>query len=109
MSSGRWHCAQFLNRIGATSLLKVICLFAELPPSALMVAGAYPQIAARVNKETARIDLFMSLSRNSFYHWHHKARDGGRYCALISDDPYLSPVPLLFIVVEFFTPLPSTV
>src|SRR5262245_17002210 len=50
MSSGRWHCAQFLKRIGATSLVKVIWLLADL----LLFALA-PGSASRHRAASARI------------------------------------------------------
>src|SRR5262245_16263449 len=66
MSSGRWHTAQFLKRIGATSLLKVICLFDGLSFFALMAGGMNRQNAAIAIRGIARyLDLILPPQESS--------------------------------------------
>src|SRR5215468_6675632 len=66
MSSGRWHTAQFLKRIGATSLLKVICLLAGLLLFALMIGGANRQNAAKTKNAVANRSLLIA---NALHFW----------------------------------------
>src|SRR5262247_2719382 len=66
MSSERWHTAQFLKRIGATSLLKVVCLFDDLLFFALMAGGMNKQNAAKAIKGIARyLDLILPPQESS--------------------------------------------
>src|SRR6266542_3554056 len=66
MSSGRWHTAQFLKRIGATSLVKVICLFEGLSLFALMAGGVNRRNAAKAIRGIARyLDLILPPQESS--------------------------------------------
>src|SRR5882672_11085926 len=66
MSSGRWQAAQFLKRIGATSLLKVIGLFAGSLLFALMIGAVNRQIAAKTKNAIANTSLLIIAFTSSF-------------------------------------------
>src|SRR5215831_16329604 len=68
MSSGRWHTAQFLKRIGATSLVKVICLFAGLLLFALMIGGVNRQNATKTKNAVANRSLLIA-NASHFWIW----------------------------------------
>src|SRR5262245_42292694 len=62
MSSGRWHTAQFLKKIGATSLVKVTCLLAGLLSFAPMVGGVNRQNAAKTKIAAANRSLLIGFT-----------------------------------------------
>src|SRR5262245_49448238 len=68
MSSGRWHTAQFLKRIGATSLVNVICLLAGSLLFALMVCSANRQSDAKTKIAVANRSL-LTVSTSYFSIW----------------------------------------
>src|SRR5262245_11835876 len=112
MSSGRWHTAQFLKRIGATSLVKVICLLAGLLLFALMVGSVNRRKAAKAIRGIARyLDLILTLQELST-----KPHEGSRRICRYLRDPscgfvdslYFSPEPPLLCAVAFFAPFKST-
>src|SRR5262245_34888240 len=62
MSLGRWHTAQFLKSIGATSLVKVTCLLAGLLLFALITGSANRDKVRRGKIAMAETVLFISFT-----------------------------------------------